>query len=119
MPACKSQCAAMPYFCRVKLFWFIFAAYITLLPVTARCADACADELTCTEQTGHHEQQPGEEDDCSPFCVCNCCGTVNQPPFSVAAFIAVAKERPLQCGHVVARSIPFVYSDFWQPPRTV
>lgn len=81
----------------------------------------CSDAKTCDETdkvvtTDHHDHSEDEDDNCTPFCFCNCCGVaftvnVNAPFFSFA-------ETPLKA---YIFHYKFNYShehleNVWHPP---
>jgi len=107
------------YFCRVKLLIFLFSFYILLLPAlpcgdTKECRETAATEVQ--GQTGNHKEH--EEEACSPFCNCSCCGQVFTP--------VVQLNRTAIVRSIPQRQQPFyqdssLSSDFlgtiWQPPK--
>ena len=52
-------------------------AYILALTVFGLSVYPCSDGLHCDEEqeTTSHNHSEDENDDCSPFCVCACCGS--------------------------------------------
>ena len=51
-------------------------AYILALTVFGLSVYPCSDGLHCDEEiTTSHNHSEDEEDDCSPFCACSCCGS--------------------------------------------
>jgi hypothetical protein len=103
----------------VKLLAAIFSFYILLLPAlpcrdTEECKAIASTEAPA--QTGNHK--PHDEEACSPFCNCFCCGQI----FTLVLHlnrIAIAKQT-LQKQPYFYKNIS-VSSDFlgtiWQPPR--
>lgn len=58
----------------MKLIAFILSIFIFTLSVTP-----CSDGKTCDDinnaEMPHHDHSEDKKDDCSPFCVCTCCGS--------------------------------------------
>lgn len=45
--------------------------------VIAPCSDAATCETETTQQTSHgHDHSEDSEDNCTPFCTCQCCGAL-------------------------------------------
>lgn len=70
-----------------------------------------------TVSTAEHDKHTDEEEQCSPFCICTCCGvTMNIP--KVLAAVTSQVETPVE----VNTSLPNInleelsYS-IWQPPK--
>lgn len=61
------------YLCNVKWTPFILCMYILALSVTP-CTDGSNEE--CKEQVEHHDHSEDEDDGCTPFCSCSCCGSL-------------------------------------------
>ncbi len=67
----------------MKIFAFILSIYITSLSFVP-CSDASSHcstntniEQVSNEQASNHSDH---KDNCSPFCVCDCCGTLITMP---------------------------------------
>jgi hypothetical protein len=74
---------------------------------------------TTTVQANEHQQHPHDEEACSPFCSCACCGQTIPGHVSIARYsnnkvYLPGKTHPLTPDH-------FIESDFfgniWQPPK--
>lgn len=103
----------------MKLFYFIFSAYIVLL-CSMPCTDAHNDDQynqTKSEISGN-PVNPHEDETCSPFCNCFCCG-------SIAVMIAVlpkiissefSTDKRFQLEMIKVKNVSF---SVWQPPKTV
>ncbi|MBC7862851.1 MAG: hypothetical protein IAF38_07740 [Bacteroidia bacterium] len=105
----------------MKLIWAIFAFYIFSLS-----AIPCGDVLTCNEFSENHKTECGsgnetedhEEEVCTPFCICTCCGCPSiktEPPVTFSIAVTQPSEKKL---------IPYqteILSQFtakiWQPPK--
>jgi len=117
IPAIKS----FFYICRVKNAGKIFAAllafYLLALFVMPCAGDCDSDEhqaYVTQESTQHHAEH--ENDNCSPFCSCDCCSSILSIVHAsqLYAFIpSVEKKFSLEThAFVLAFS-----DDCWQPPR--
>jgi hypothetical protein len=102
---------------QMRVFTFLFAVYIlgiTLMP--------CCDAVTCpeespTELSANHNHSEDEEDHCTPFCTCTCCGSI----FTSTAIPAVItfNTTPTFISHTVyyKLSTPKDYNaGVWHPP---
>lgn len=81
----------------------------------------CSDGQTCEEEnnalTQQHEHSQDEEDHCTPFCICNCCGM--SMTVSKLKFISTQNTIPTFSWNFY---FAFDYShlhlkNVWQPPR--
>ena len=105
------------YFSAVKVIPLILAVY-TLLLCLMPCADAHGcEQLPDAGEVAHHDDKHSHEEDlCSPFCVCSCCGThvtlvsgftlTAETVQSIAIFPAVIED-----------SFSTIDQAIWQPPR--
>ena len=105
----------------MKFFTFIFAIYIMVLSVIP-CSDVhneCSDTKANTELAHNHDNQQDQDDNCSPFCFCACCGTSVIVLDSLPLSLQVPVFFPTTT-KVALRSFFFVsnfYGDIWQPPK--
>ncbi len=72
----------------MKIIAFILSIFVFVSAVTP-----CSDGKTCDElgraEMPHHDHSEDENDDCSPFCVCTCCGsTFLESKISITPFLA-------------------------------
>ena len=105
----------------MKFFAFIFSFYILALscmPCTDK--DDCKYEVQTNVSkfaTTNHSQHDNDTENCSPFCVCACCGqnvTTIFYPVDFAYFTPVAtKTFPVYTASFVLE----VYFNIWQPPK--
>lgn len=110
----------------MKALFTILAIYmmaVFLMP----CADAFQKDVLQNNNAAHvtsdkeHNHDHSETADlCSPFCVCNCCGTVPVMFFSLNTikFLQInksvlSKETP----HYTSQFIPNYFGEIWQPPQ--
>ena len=100
----------------LKIFSIILSIYIialTLIPCVDNYSDSCMNkqEFVNNDDNSH----PLDIDLCSPFCVCNCCGT--SISISLNIFIPI-KTIPitLYFPNTVPKIADIAYS-FWQPPK--
>ena len=106
----------------MKATRIIFALYIIFL-TTMPCVDILencglhqCDTVLCPQNS--HSQEHNDIDNCSPFCVCNCCqvSVVTQAIVILAepSRICINTIRDIAIGKI--QEIPF---PFWQPPKIV
>ena len=114
---------AILYFCVVKFLTLLFAFYILLLPCIP-----CTDKEECTDvsktqsiQSSGHQQHQHENEACTPFCTCACCGqtivsSFNNNKPSIAKLLAQQKGQT----HYNNISTPAHFlGNIWQPPKLV
>jgi len=84
----------------------------------AAFAKSTANTKTGVHQIDKHQQQQDHNDDCSPFCSCNCCAgfSINhQVPTVVKQFsLTLNKSVSFYNADIVEISLPV-----WQPPQLV
>jgi hypothetical protein len=108
---------SIPYFCFVRLINILFSVYVAFLvcyPCTDEASQLDVDSYSAKIASRHTDA--GEEDPCSPLCVCRCCSSqIHQPThFSFSAFCPVYTET----NDVIETSlIPSVSYSIWQPPK--
>jgi hypothetical protein len=103
----------------VKFLTLIFAFYILLLPGmpcmdTGECNEASQTEISKSQAAPQQENE-----DCSPFCNCACCGHILTPNFQlnkISIADPFAKQKKQSCYHSVSLSSDF-FGNIWQPPR--
>jgi hypothetical protein len=101
----------------MRLFAFILSLFILVLSIVP-----CSDDEDCKEGielTADHSGHDHEEDSCTPFCACSCCGC--------AALILSAPviHVTLKEVEVFTSTATSYHSDFtsnyfysiWQPPK--
>ena len=101
----------------MKFFTIIFSIYILVLSL-APCSDSVeCDEGNKTEQS--HNNHKHENENCTPFCICACCG---QP---VASNINYPVAQTVSKPEIFNKSISIYNQTFisqfnaniWQPPK--
>ncbi len=108
----------------MKIFTLIYALYILVLPLIP-CGDReeCNDEKTKTSLAINldieHQNHEDEEERCSPFCTCICCGQV-----ITNLFYSAKEEKSNQFFYLKNTSTyknTFQLSSYldriWQPPK--
>jgi hypothetical protein len=100
----------------MKVFCFIFSLYALTLALTP-CADAfCGGDDQHLSSAQHEDEK--DEDLCSSFCICSCCGyAAVEISITGAAYILTPAASPSLAS---LYQVPFVKDfslDFWQPPR--
>jgi hypothetical protein len=103
----------------MRLLLILFAAYLTGLALVP-----CQDDTDCIATEVHagdaeHEEQHNE-DFCTPFCICACCGVTRSAP-PAAALVAIAPAAPPSV-HVQPAFVPRWTATLYtkrdaQPPR--
>ncbi len=111
----------------MKIFTVLYSFYIlvlALVPCSDELSALSSAELTCSHKVNeihkHTHGNYGDEDDrdCSPFCVCSCCGifinTVNaSPALLLTAEIETSQEKIFFYNNTYIY-VPHV--DIWHPP---
>jgi hypothetical protein len=86
------------------------------------CSDVqneCNDTKPNQEMAHNHDHQQDKDDNCSPFCICACCGT----SVTVIEFFPLSLQVPVffpTAPKVALRNFFFVsnfYGNIWQPPK--
>ena len=105
----------------MKIFAYFMALYILVLSVVP-CSDVhnnCNDKKATTELTQNHDHQQDQDDNCSPFCICNCCQTAMTLNFTNTTF--KIKNLFVEIDVKIAnRNFSFIsnfYGNIWQPPK--
>lgn len=102
-------------------FWTIFAIYLlflSALPCADRieCNDVAKTEITTTE---NHQDHKHETENCSPFCICACCGIsvtqFNPTVFTSKKVIYFPLQKNYSYYKLNYSSIDFC--NIWQPPK--
>ncbi len=112
----------------MKLINFILSIYLVALSCLP-CADMevnsaahknAHDVAKTTHDHGGHSHDK-ENDLCSPFCNCNCCGSQIVSYFKVVAynFAVISKEIKTQLPSYTSKFTSNFYGSIWQPPQIV
>ena len=110
----------------MKLLNYILAVYLVALSCLP-CADmevSSAAHKVAEISTNHDEKSHNhdkENDLCSPFCSCNCCGSQIVSFFKVASFnfTIVSKTIKTQLPSYTSKFTSNFYGSIWQPPQIV
>lgn len=110
----------------MKAFFTILAIYmmaVFLMP----CADTFQKDAFQNNKVTHeaaakeHNHEHSETADlCSPFCVCNCCGTVPGMVFTISTISFLQIDKPVlskETPHYTSQFIPHYFGEIWQPPQ--
>ena len=109
----------------MKVFFSIMAVYMMTVFLVP-CADMFDGEAfqskDNTEAVAHnHDHEHSDKTDlCSPFCMCNCCGTftIAALKISFASFLQLkVTELPKLKPHYISQFIPHYFGEVWQPPQ--
>ena len=107
----------------MKMFYFLFSIYfffVFTMPCgdVAECNEKAKASPASVELITNHASHEHQEENCSPFCVCSCCGatvisiTNNIHKISIAAvLIDPFFTQP-------ASEITEVAVTIWQPPKS-
>jgi hypothetical protein len=108
----------------VRVFCFSFIIYLVLL-VTQPCQDVVAQAGGCCdepEMSAHFESSSHNEpseDECSPFCICSCCGQAvasHKNSFGVTLDVETATVTASLKTYSPPDTASFTTS-VWQPPK--
>lgn len=89
------------------------------------CADKHTDVFSniSHNQTNHHHDHSQETDNdlCSPFCVCNCCGQQTLTFLELQSFQFLVQFQEIKTSISFYKSTSFsnFYGSIWQPPQIV
>lgn len=111
----------------MKLSIHVFSVYMILLALVP-CADGnggiieFVNHVSGIEHTeyAHHEHHDNSctDDNCSPFCICNCCSLAikipNEIPLEIRVPIQFPSDEPIFYVDVFWSEYKF---SIWQPPR--
>ena len=105
----------------MKFISFFMAIYILVLSAVP-CSDMhndCNESKSKTELAQNHDHQQDQDDECSPFCNCSCCGV-----FALSVDFSIFQlKKPVNFSinkKVIIRNFSFVsnfYGNIWQPPK--
>jgi len=100
----------------VKFFATILALYVFTASVLP-CADASMVIFSSHGSYATVQQDTSRNDDCSTFCICNCCGVVFEVPAAthIPNSPFVYKHRSVQ---IASFPLSNDFSSIWQPPKT-
>lgn len=108
----------------VRVFCFSYIVYLLVL-LAQPCQDVVAQTHDCCnepEMSAHFENsshnEPGE-DECSPFCICSCCGQAvasHKTSFGVTLDIETARFNTPLMTYSPPDTASFTIS-VWQPPK--
>ena len=87
----------------------------------------CTDAATCdqdlhakTSTQKHHDHKDDQDDSCSPFCVCACCGSVIGFVLSSNKVVFANPEKintPAFISNYNSIFNSAYFYNFWQPPK--
>jgi hypothetical protein len=120
LPSLQLKVRKFPYICTVKYLALIFSFYFFALAVMP-----CSDKDDCTYQsseqspfsTTDHSDHDGDTENCSPFCMCACCGhSVTAPDFFVS-LPSLVQYPSKNLSFYKASFVSGAFSKIWQPPK--
>ena len=106
----------------MKFITIIASIYFVALSCLP-CADIEVSSFThsSTELASNHKEHSHdkENDLCSPFCACNCCGTqmVNYFKITAISFPVVTSKISLKLPTYTSVFASNFYGSIWQPPQ--
>jgi hypothetical protein len=89
------------------------------------CADKHNDSLVKSSNTQtssrHNHSHETDNDLCSPFCVCNCCGQQTLTFLEIQSFQFLVHFQEIKSSISFYKSTSFsnFYGSIWQPPQLV
>lgn len=106
----------------LKLVFSLYITFLGLLPCQDSLAFVSNDTPASVHvETSDHEHRDSEdEDDCTPFCICACCGAILDVP---PTLLSLAEVVPLPPTGATKPDFshswnPGIFVDgSWQPPR--
>lgn len=72
---------------------------------------------TVVKKSSHQQSDP-QQDDCSPFCHCSCCGTFS-PNHFIAALSHIPSYQSISRSSFLPAYIIEISLPIWQPPQLV
>jgi hypothetical protein len=98
--------------------YFILLSCIPCIDTKEEIAFDATFQITTNHDNHSHESN---EDSCSPFCVCNCCGqtTLNYYPEIVHNFLVPIEEIKTFNSNYDSSLVPLFSGSIWQPPQLV
>lgn len=102
----------------ILTIWAFYLLALSSLP----CSDVsneCNDTNVSFTTAQAHEHSQDTDDQCSPFCYCNCC-RVNVASFQFASLDFKPVRTPFDVKKIVIREFNFVsnyFGNIWQPPK--
>lgn len=111
----------------MKIFFVIFSFYIlalSLMPCTdmANISVSAQEQFLTKDGQEVNHDHTDQEDTCSPFCACSCCGAIyvaakHWSSFSFNPKLAFVKEQMQP--HYLSLFIPNDLDSIWQPPKCI
>ncbi len=102
----------------MKIISFIFSFYFFTLAIIPCCDETECNELeqTTIAQSQDHSTHQHENEICSPFCICSCCGgiTIITETVSTGTEIVTTELQAVSSNSKLLS----VYLAIWQPPKT-
>lgn len=108
----------------MKMLNLILSIYVTLLSCLP-CADMDANSLahSSIDHSIKHDNHSHdlENDLCSPFCSCNCCGQQIMTIFPSLIYENTIKFKEIKSSISIYKSVftSNFYGSIWQPPQIV
>ncbi|WP_026704818.1 DUF6660 family protein [Flavobacterium soli] len=108
----------------MKFLNFILSIYLVALSCVP-CVDmevSSAAHKTIGMDSNHKDHSHDKENDlCSPFCSCNCCGSQIVTYFKAITIdpIVVSKRIKTQLTSYTSKFTSNFYGSIWQPPQIV
>jgi hypothetical protein len=100
----------------MKVFCFVFSLYALTLALTP-CADTfCGGDDQHLSSVQHEDEK--DEDLCSSFCICACCGyAAGEISITVSDYILAPSPSISLASLYRAPFVKDFSLDFWQPPK--
>lgn len=104
----------------VKFFTLIFCFYLTALVLTP-CSDKDECHASDTEKSAfvssEHQSHDSETENCTPFCVCACCGQTYDSEYTLNILCDVLLQAEVIKNQERVPFVKEVYFSIWQPPK--
>lgn len=105
----------------VKILTLLFSLYFSMLAAMP-CTDIAVNrnqDFSKIEKSHDHASHPDEADSCSPFCICNCCGTpiLNLNSTLLFANLNISQISKTPISTYKTPLFSKFFGSIWQPPQ--
>ncbi|WPR71215.1 DUF6660 family protein [Flavobacterium sp. NG2] len=106
----------------MKMLNIIFSIYLVVLsclPCADKLADSLAHQAEIHSTTDAEHSHDVDNDLCSPFCVCSCCGFHTLTYVAVVPTLVTVLFEEIKSSHSFYTSIASsnFFGSIWQPPQ--
>ncbi len=110
-------------FVPVKLYVYFMAIHILILGLVP-CSDMHTEYKDISKKnefTQNHNHEEDKDDECSPFCICACCGNsisiLNFEPLNISKLLNFFINQKVAFGKF--SFICSFFGNIWQPPKLI